>query len=153
MKIIHLKCNYRIIIVIMMMIILLLATIYWLTLYRNHMIFMNSQNFTTLLKDIHNNVYEYSGDSISLSGYIFKADDFKSNQFVIARNMMISDSEYRIVGFLCESEIASELEPNTWVSAEGIIMLGNYHGPMPIIHVEKLKEIKIPKKATVLPPI
>ncbi len=112
---------------------------------------MTSRNFTTILKDVHDNAYEYSGETIKFSGYLYKAPDFKQNQFVIARNMKVSESDYRIVGFLCESDDWIE-DIGTWVNAKGIVTLGDYHGPMPIIKILKIQKAKKPKNITVKPP-
>ncbi len=113
---------------------------------------MNARNYTSILQDVHNNAYEYSGDLIKLSGYIYRAPDFMSNQFVIARNMKINDTDYHIVGFLCKYEGPEELLDNTWVKAKGIITLGDYHGPMPIIQITSLKQIEEPSNTMVPPP-
>ena len=39
------------------------------------------------------------GKKIHSTGYVFRVNDFKENQFVTARDMIVSDNDYRIVGF------------------------------------------------------
>ena len=83
---------------------------------------------------------------------IFRNKDFTNNQFVIARDMLISEDETQIVGFLCESINASKFLNNEWVCAEGNIYVGNYYGPMPIIRLTKINSISKPNSPFVLPP-
>lgn len=152
MKIIPIKISFRTLLLGILALILILSSCFLAQVLPRHSLVMNKKNFTTLLQDIHCNTFDYSGDSIKLSGYVFRLPDFKNNQFVIARNMMISDTEYRVVGFLCEYDGETIFETDTWVKAEGIITLADYHGPIPIIHLTKICHAKIPDDVTVLPP-
>ena len=151
MKIINYKLNSS---KIILLIFLILLGIYvsFLSDGIGPIISMNSRNFTNILDDIHHNAYEYSGDTIKLSGYVYRALDFSPNQFVIARNMKVSNNEYRIVGFLCEYKDIDSFSNNTWVQAKGTITLGDYHGPIPIIKIIRIRETKAPNDITVLPP-
>ena len=151
MKIFSWKLSYRKTIIMLLGIAMIIHLIY-LVHYQSACITMNKENFTSILQDVHNNVFEYQGDTIKLSGYIYRAPDLQPNQFVIARNMMVSENEYRIVGFLCEQESGDSYPNHTWVKAKGTIILGDYHGPMPIIHIEKIKKTEEPSSRTVLPP-
>ncbi len=152
MKIIHIKPSFRSILLITFTLVFILAGCYLSQLFSEGIIKMNQQNYTTLLKDIHNNVADYSGEKIKLSGYIYRLPDFQENQFVIARNMMVTETDYRVVGFLCEYHGTASLQTDTWVKAEGMITLSDYHGPMPVIHITKIQNSKMPEDITVLPP-
>ena len=59
---------------------------------------------------------------------------------------MIVDSEKQtlVVGFLCESNTASNFNDDTWVEIEGTITKGDYHGEIPIIKITYIKEIQKP---------
>ena len=152
MKIINLKLKFKTLVVIIILVILGLSFFFLSNTLNNSNISMNRNNYTNILKEVHDNTYDYSGDTIIMSGYLYKAPDFKENQFVIARNMMVTDSEYRIVGFLCEYDKISDFENDCWVKAKGIITLGDYHGPMPIIKVIEIHSINPPRNQYVQPP-
>lgn len=122
-----------------------------LSLYSNT-VTMTSENFTKILKEYHDNPYKYEGKKIKTSGYIFRAKDFNANQLVIARDMWLNEDTSHIVGFLCELDNVCSYKEGDWVSAEGIIYIGNYHGPMPIIKIEKINQIKKPDSTFVTPP-
>ena len=78
---------------------------------------MTSENFSKILKECHDSPYKYENKKIKMVGYVFRASDFESNQFVIARDMLINESESRIIGFLCESNESYKIKNNEWVCA------------------------------------
>ncbi|MBQ9279746.1 MAG: hypothetical protein IJ215_01690 [Clostridia bacterium] len=115
-------------------------------------VIMNTENFTTILKESHEDPYSFLNKKIISNGYIFRAQDFKENQFVVARDMLVGNHESRIVGFLYEYDDAMNFESNEWVQVEGIFTVGDYHGAMPIIKVNHIKRINTPNDIFVLPP-
>ena len=122
-------------------------------LNENGVINITNDNYTNILQSVSNDIDSYLGKKICYSGYIYKLIDFEDNQFVLARNMVIS-SEYEslVVGFLCESEVASSFKNNTWVEVTGTIERGEYHGEIPIIKVINIKQIDAPEDEYVCPP-
>ena len=152
MKILNIKLNFKMLISVMFAIILGLSLLYLYRTFFSNSIHMGSLNYTTILKDVHNNIYEYVGKEISLTGYIYRAPDFRENQFVVAQNMKISEEDIRIVGFLCEYSDAKSYVENSWVKIKGIVTMGDYHGPMPILKIKSIRNIKPLENATVPPP-
>ncbi len=114
---------------------------------------ISSNNYTNVLKAVHDNIDDYVGVKINFTGYVYRVLDLKDNQFVLARDMVISsDFQSVIVGFLCEYDKASEFQDNTWVEITGEITKGNYHGDMPIVKVTKMNEVTKPNDEYVYPP-
>ena len=114
---------------------------------------IESSNYTNVLKAVHENIDNYVGVEISFTGYVYRVLDLKDNQFVLARDMIISsDFQSVIVGFLCEYEKANEFDDNTWVEITGQIYKGNYHGDMPILKVTKMNKVNKPNDEYVYPP-
>jgi len=114
---------------------------------------LNTQNYTNILKSVHDNPDNYLGQKIKFSGYIYKVYDFNSNQFVLARNMVISsDFQTVVVGFLCESHETCNYENDTWVEIIGEITKGEYHGDIPVIKISNIKKIDKPSDEYVYPP-
>ena len=110
-------------------------------------------NYTNVLKNVHENIDKYTGQKIKFSGYVYRLYDFQKEQFVLARDMIISsDFQTVVVGFLCNSNIASNFEDKTWVEIEGTITKGNYNGDIPIIKVDKIEKIEKPSDEYVYPP-
>ena len=111
------------------------------------------QNYTNVLKTVHENIDDYVGQKIKFSGYVFRMLDFNESQFVLARDMIISsDFQTVVVGFLCEWKDSKQYEDHAWIEIEGEITHGNYHGEMPIIQIETIKRIEKPEEEYVYPP-
>lgn len=114
---------------------------------------ITSNNYTNVLKTVHDNIDEYVGKQIKFTGYIYRVYDLKDTQFILARNMIInSNNQAVVVGFLCENENAQHFENNTWAEITGTITKGNYHGDMPIIEVAKIETVDCPNDEYVYPP-
>lgn len=120
---------------------------------RNKVCNISTTNYTNILKTVHENIDDYVGTRIFFTGYIYRVLDLKENQFVLARDMIISpDFQSVIVGFLCEYDKSKDFSDNTWVSVTGKITKGDYHGDMPIIKVEKIETVGKPNDEYVYPP-
>ena len=114
---------------------------------------ITAQNYTNVLQNVHNDIDTYVGQKIKFTGYVYRLYDFTNEQFVLARDMIVSsDFQTVVVGFLCHSKIASNFESGTWVEVVGIITKGDYYGEMPIIEVEKINQVEEPTDEYVYPP-
>ena len=108
---------------------------------------LTPQNYTNVLKNVHENLNNYIGQRIKFSGYIYRLYDFSNEQFVLARNMVVtSDFQTVVVGFLCHSNLASNFEDNTWVEITGTITKGDYYGEIPIIEIENIQKVDTPNQ-------
>lgn len=123
------------------------------TMPNPEIITISAENYTNVLKTVHDNLDDYVGKKICFSGYVYRVSDFTEEQFVLARDMIISsDLKTLIVGFLCESKQAKSYENNTWVQITGRITKGNYHEEIPVIEVLEMKKIDKPEEVYVYPP-
>ena len=114
---------------------------------------LSATNYTNILKVVHENIDSYVGTQINFTGYVYRVLDLTKNQFILARDMIISsDFQSVVVGFLCEYDTAKEFENDTWVELTGKIEKGNYHGDMPIVRVTQIKRVTKPNDEFVYPP-
>lgn len=112
-----------------------------------------NNNYTNILKMVHDNIDTYIGRKITCIGYVYRVADLEENNFIIARNMQInSNKDTVVVGFLCDYKNANDLENNTWVKIEASIEKGNYFGEIPILKINKLEKIDEPENPIVFPP-
>lgn len=119
----------------------------------SNVIEITPNNYTNILKDSHENIDKYVGKSYKFSGYIYRAYDFTDEQFVLARDMVISsDYQTLIVGFLSEYKDIKNYSDDTWVEVIGTIKKVDYHGDMPELEITSLKEIDKPNDEYVFPP-
>lgn len=162
MFIYNLKINGKAFVKILFIIISIAITIYFCVsaykIYNNSfkvkdelkdsdIMYLTAENYTNILKSVHDDIDSYIGKKICFTGYIYRLLDFKDTEFVLARDMIISsDMQTLIVGFLCDSTDAKNFVDETWVELTGEITLGEYHGDMPIIKVKEIKQIEKPEK-------
>ena len=114
---------------------------------------VSSSNYTSVLKEVHNNLDSYVGQKIRFTGFVYRLYDFKDDQFVLAREMIVS-SDYQavVVGFLCHLNEANKYSNGSWVDVEGTITKGDYHGEIPVIEIYKIQETQNPSDEYVYPP-
>ncbi len=115
---------------------------------------IQANNYTNILKAVTDDIDEYIGTKFTFTGYVYRMYDFKENQFVLARDMIISsNSQSVVVGFLCESKNAGDFENDEWITITGEIQKGNYQGiEIPIIQVTDTKRTNVPNEEYVYPP-
>lgn len=162
MFIYNVKINSKVIVKVLFVFISIAITIYFCVsaykIYNNSfkikdklekpdVIYLTTENYTNVLKTVHEDIDSYIGKKICFSGYVYRCIDFKETEFVLARDMIISsDKQTLIVGFLCDSKKTSKFKNDSWVELTGEISKGNYHGDMPIINVKEIKQIEKPKE-------
>lgn len=158
---VNLKINVKVVIFIFIIIFALLSaySIYIVfdkgnSIENYDVIVMNTDNYTNILKEVHLHPENYYGQTVKASGYIFKNEDFKSNEFVLARNMIVCcEADPLVVGFLCVFEGISKYDTNSWIDIEGILEKSNSNGDnTPIIKITQISTSKIPKISNVQPP-
>ena len=114
---------------------------------------LTANNYTNVLKTVHDNLDEYIGQKISFTGYEYRVYDLKQTEFVLARDMVISsDFQTLVVGFLCNYENALNFSNGTWINITGTIQKGNYHGEIPILEIEQITQTDKPNDEYVYPP-
>ena len=152
MFVINFKLDYKKILITCVVIALFIATIIEFAGNNTSTVVSNAdkydydlkeENYTEILKTIHDNIDGSIGKTIHMRGFVFRMPDFKENYFVCGRNT-IANSEDKVAGFLCEYDKASEILDNEWIEITGVIIKGDYNGSMPIIKIGSLNKITAP---------
>ena len=113
------------------------------------------ENYTNILQAVHDDLDSYVGMKIKFTGYVYRVIDFKDNQFVLARDMFINESQTQsvVVGFLSQYKNARNLKDGEWVEVTGVIEKGKYHNQeIPIIKVTEIQQTSAPESLFVMPP-
>lgn len=119
----------------------------------SNIIQITPDNYTKTLVDVYSNLNSYIGKSLNFTGYVYRLNDFKDSEFVLARDMLInSDSQSVVVGFLCNYKDTNKLKDKQWVTITGTIVKGYYHNEIPVIDITNLEECKEPDAPYVYPP-
>jgi len=114
-------------------------------LEENNILEITSEEYTNFLKDCHENINSYIDKKIKIIGYVYRLPDFNTNEFVIARTMIINDTNQAVVvGMLAECFEISKYDSGTWIEVTGTIKKGNYNGEIPIVETSNIKSIKAP---------
>lgn len=121
---------------------------------KNGILEIDSKNYTNVLQAVHNDVDSYIGCKLHFSGYVYRLLDFEPNQFVLARDMLVSEdkSQTLVVGFLCSFDKAMDFEEGTWIDLIGTITKEDFHGEIPVINVQSVEKIDKPESPFVYPP-
>ncbi len=113
---------------------------------------ISPNNYTNILKATHDDINSYVGKEIQFTGYVYRVLDFKENQFVLARNMLINSQAF-VVGFLCEYNGISDFEDGSWIEIVGTVTKGKYHNQdIPIVKINSLSPTTPPEDPFVSPP-
>lgn len=167
MLICNFKLNYKFIFKIVFIVIFIVVmvitglSIYKVFNYNNsdncintpEILSISNNNYTNILKAVHDDLDNYVGQKISFTGYVYRVYDFSQTQFVLARNMIISsDNQTLVVGFLCNYKNANNFSDGTWVNISGKITKGDYHGTIPVIEIDDMKQCDKPSDEFVYPP-
>lgn len=149
MYICNFKLNLKKIFIIIITIALVIALIFEISSMskkenkRSYDYTLTNENFTYVLRDVHNNIEDNIGKTIKLSGFVFRLPDFKQGYFVCGRNMLLDD-DAKIVGFLCKYEGELNLNDAEWVEVTGIFEKGYYMTDMPVIKIDTINKITAP---------
>ena len=121
---------------------------------KNGILEIDAKNYTNILQAVHNDVDSYIGCKLHFSGYVYRLLDFEPNQFVLARDMLVSEdkSQTLVVGFLCSFDKAMDFEEGTWIDLIGTITKEDFHGEIPVINVQSVEKIDKPESPFVYPP-
>ncbi len=119
----------------------------------NKTAYITDKNYTNILKEVHKNLDTYIGQKICYTGYIYRVDNLKDDEFILARDMQIENTNQTvIVGFLCTLPNATDYSNYEWVKIIGNIEKGNYFGDIPCIKIEEIEKIAEPENKIVPPP-
>ncbi|MEG2311047.1 MAG: hypothetical protein RSB76_03565 [Clostridia bacterium] len=152
MFVVNFKLNYKKILFICVVVALLVATILEFGFNKTSSVnaklekldyVLTDENFTEVLKTVHDNIDMNLDKSIKMSGFVFKMPDFKDGYFVCGRNTIVDNAD-TVAGFLCNHPDFAKLVDNEWIEVTGIISKGEYNGTMPIIKVGNIKKINSP---------
>lgn len=120
----------------------------------NEIFEITPSNYTNVLKAANENIDDYVGCKIHFTGYVYRLLDFEENQFVLARDMVVSNNEDQalVVGFLSTYENAKDFEDGTWVDVIGEITKGDFNGDIAIVKVTSMNKVDKPEDEFVCPP-
>ena len=58
---------------------------------------LTSENYTDILKEVHEDLDTYIGQKISFTGYVYRVEDLEEDEFILARDMVINNKNQTVV--------------------------------------------------------
>lgn len=119
----------------------------------------NDGDFAYILEDVYNNMEKYKGNKVIITGFVFRDEGFKENEFVVARLLMnCCAADSQVVGLLSRREDGKTVDKEQWVRVMGTLDVTEYHDPIsgvdtqtPFIQVEDIEEVEKPATQYVYP--
>jgi len=113
---------------------------------------VDEDSFINQIEAISNDVEGSRGKYVTISGFIYKSDSFKENQFLVGR-MLISccAADAQVAGFMCSMDSGTIPDSGQWVKVYGRVSPVKYidrhigaEYTIPLIQVDKIDNIKKP---------
>ena len=119
----------------------------------NEIAYLTDENYTNILKEVHENLDTYIGQKICYTGYVYRVPEIEENQFILARDMQLQNTNQTvIVGFLCTLDNAKDYDTYGWVKITGSIEKGYYFGDIPCIKISEIEKTQEPEHCVVPAP-
>jgi TIGR03943 family protein len=121
------------------------------TIHQEGQIVMEDKNYFTFLTGIAEEPNKFKNFKITLTGFVYKNNNIKNGQFIIARMLMTCcAADTQVVGFLCDYN-EQNLDKDAWVEITGVLDTTNYTDSnskqdslIPLIKVQSVKKVVPP---------
>lgn len=119
----------------------------------NNIIEVNVKNFISSLDEILKNPDKYNNKQVHITGFVFRDEFSKKNDFIIGRFLMACCSaDMQIVGIKCIGDNLESYDDNTWVNINGKIKkITNDENESCIITIEDIEKDSNPDTSYVYP--
>lgn len=122
-------------------------------LYRKDAISIQEKGFMETVSSIDFYMDNFIGKKIDMSGFVYREDDMKDNQFVVARfAVQCCSADASPFGFMVDSALGNDLKKDSWVKVTGTLAKTTYKGNEILkINATKIERIAAPKTPYVYP--
>jgi putative membrane protein len=118
-----------------------------------------NDNYSRQLVKIEDNFEKYKGRKVIITGFVYKENNFKSDEFVAARLFMsCCAADSQVIGLMSKWEKATTLDKDEWVKIGGTIDSTKYKDSqtgkemnIPLIKVDKVEKIQKPDNPFIYP--
>jgi putative membrane protein len=122
-------------------------------------ILIEEKNFYEAVNELGRNLDKYKGKNVTISGFVFKKEGLKKDEFVIARmSMDCCAADSQVIGMMAKWNRTLDLKKDSWVKVEGIVEEVEYKEPgtntnliLPVIRVNSIEKIATPDNIYIYP--
>jgi putative membrane protein len=122
-------------------------------LYKKDLIEVKEEGFIEILSSLDLFMNNFIGKKVEISGFVYREDDMKDNQFVVARfSISCCTADGSPFGMMVKSDQASKFTKDTWVKITGTIDKTTYHGnEIMTLVADKIEKTKASRSQYVYP--
>jgi len=123
-----------------------------LEIYENT-INITASNFVFSLCEILDHPDKYIGYDVNITGFVYRDNGFKENEFVIGRYIMVCcAADMQVTGIICTSNEAENYDNDTWIKITGRLTKEKYEDIEKVsIVVDNIEKDMNPDKSYVYP--
>lgn len=126
---------------------------------KDNEVIISNDNYYRLMEDIYENLDLYIGKSITVTGFVYREDNFPKGQFLAGRMLMnCCAADAQVLGFMCKSDTITDIDKEKWVMVTGTIEVGEKpqnhaegEGKFPVIKVENISMQEEPVNKYIYP--
>ncbi|WP_175990414.1 TIGR03943 family putative permease subunit [Bacillus sp. Marseille-Q1617] len=109
-------------------------------------IIVRDEQYIQTLSVVDENLDQYAGKEIQLTGFVYKDEGFAQDEIVVSRfTVTCCVADASVYGILARDEELGKLEPDTWINISGIIGKTDFNGSqMPVIKNPVFEKIDPP---------
>ncbi|MGM7720744.1 TIGR03943 family putative permease subunit [Metabacillus sp. Hm71] len=110
------------------------------------MISLTEKDYIAMTSILDQNPKKFVGKKVEMMGFVYREDDFKEDQFVLARfGLSCCVADASVYGTLVTIPDAKQFGDDQWLKIEGTVTTINYHDlTLPYIKVTAVEEIEQP---------
>lgn len=110
-------------------------------------------NHFTVITDMYATPHKYAGREIEFIGFVLKRSSYAPDQIQVGRMVMwCCVADMVVLGLMCSTDEAVDLEAWSWVSIKGVVEVSESNdGAQPLVMVTELIRIEAPENEYVYP--
>jgi uncharacterized repeat protein (TIGR03943 family) len=122
-------------------------------LYKKDLIQVKEEGFIEILSSLDLFMNNFIGKKVEISGFIYREEEMKDNQFVVARfSISCCTADGSPFGMMVQSDQSQKFAKDTWVKVTGTIGKTIYHGnEIMTLNAERIEKTKASKTQYVYP--
>ncbi|MFY0762644.1 TIGR03943 family protein [Metabacillus dongyingensis] len=111
-------------------------------------IVLTEENYIAMTNIMDKNPEKFAGKEVEMHGFVYREDDFKEDQFVVARfGLSCCVADASVYGTLASIDDGEKYQQDEWVKVSGIIKSVKYQDwVLPNVEIQSIEKIEQPKE-------
>jgi putative membrane protein len=111
-------------------------------------IVLTEENYIAMTNIMDKNPEKFSGKEVEMLGFVYREDDFKEDQFVVARfGLSCCVADASVYGTLASIADGEKYQQDEWVKVSGVIKSVKYQDwVLPNVEIQSIKKVEQPKE-------